>query len=155
MYDSSRRQKFIIVSTALPYIDFPTEDSDKYIEECPRKVQSGQDVSTKLAKVRELALNENSRSAYEDDPSLSTEDLLRHHDDSGIEMSPMKKDDSTEGEDFLERARKVSAIRSSFSTPERGKVRRPVASAIALRKPRASRPVPDWILSSWVSLQRL
>ncbi|XP_014485705.1 PREDICTED: uncharacterized protein LOC106750117 isoform X2 [Dinoponera quadriceps] len=86
------------------------KDSDKYVEKCPKKVQSDQNIATKFAKVREHALNESSRSAtglreYED-VALSTQDLLRHHEDSGIEMSPMKKDDNSEGEDFLERARK-------------------------------------------------
>lgn len=41
---------------------------------------------------------------------LSSQDLLRLHEDSGIEISSMKKDDNLEGEDFLERARKVSLI---------------------------------------------
>lgn len=47
-----------------------------------------------------------------EDVSLSSQDFLRRHEDSGIEMSPIKKDDNLEGEDFLERARKVSRIES-------------------------------------------
>lgn len=87
-------------------IDFSTDDSEKYIEKCPKKMQPN--VCTKLTKVREHTLNERSGFREYEDAALSTQDLLRHHEDSGIEMSPMKKDDNSEGEDFLERARKVS-----------------------------------------------
>jgi len=48
---------------------------------------------------------------YEDVP-LSSQELLQHHEDSGIEISSIKKDDNLEGEDFLERARKVSSNRA-------------------------------------------
>lgn len=74
------------------------KDSEKYIEKCPRGIQSDQNATAKFTKVREHALTESSRAALREheEPSLSTQELLRHHEDSGIEMSPMKKDDNSE-----------------------------------------------------------
>lgn len=65
-------------------------------------------MTTKLTKIRDHTLNESSHSNVREYEDASLQDLLRHHEDSGIDMSPMKKDDNLEGEDFLERARKVS-----------------------------------------------
>lgn len=53
-------------------------------------------------------MNESSRSNLKEYEDVSSQDLLRHHEDSGIDMSPIKKDDNLEGDEFLERARKVS-----------------------------------------------
>ncbi|XP_067210497.1 uncharacterized protein zormin isoform X3 [Linepithema humile] len=71
-------------------------------------IQPDENVTTKLTKIREHTLNETSRSDLKEyeDVSMSSQDFLRRHEDSGIEMSPIKKDDNLEGEDFLERARK-------------------------------------------------
>ncbi|XP_033332507.2 uncharacterized protein LOC117223969 isoform X2 [Megalopta genalis] len=38
--------------------------------------------------------------------TLTLKEYTRHHEDSGIEMSPTKREDSLEGQDFLEKARK-------------------------------------------------
>jgi len=75
-------------------------------------VQADQNIATKLTKIRKHVMNGNTCSnlrEYEDVP-LSSQELLQHHEDSGIEIASMKKDDNLEGEDFLERARKVSLI---------------------------------------------
>lgn len=64
-------------------------------------------------------LNDSSRSDLREYEDISSQDLLRHHEDSGIDMSPVKKDDNLEGEDFLERARKVSLGSRSFFMIER------------------------------------
>lgn len=62
--------------------------------------------------------------------TLSTQhSLMRHHEDSGIEMSPMKKDDNLEGDDFLERARKVSPLAPSIGERRRKYIRRPITIA--------------------------
>ncbi|XP_072764140.1 uncharacterized protein [Anoplolepis gracilipes] len=85
-------------------LDLSQCKSEKYISKYPKKIQSDQCYTTKLAKIRDHTLNESSNlREYED---KSSQDLLRHHEDSGIDMSPVKKDDNFEGEDFLERARK-------------------------------------------------
>lgn len=55
------------------------------------------------------------------DITLSLKEYTRHHEDSGIEMSPTKKEDCLEGQDFLERARKVSSIEDSSMNGERNK----------------------------------
>ncbi|KAM0731550.1 SEC14 domain and spectrin repeat-containing protein 1 [Formica fusca] len=68
------------------------KESEKYGDRCSKKIQSDQYITR--SDLRE----------YED---VSSQDLLRHHEDSGIDMSPMKKDDNLESEDFLERARKL------------------------------------------------
>lgn len=65
-------------------------------------------MTTKLTKIRDHTLNESSRSNLREYEDASLQDLSRYHEDSGIDMSPMKKEDNLEGEDFLERARKVS-----------------------------------------------
>ncbi|XP_011705984.1 PREDICTED: uncharacterized protein LOC105461199 isoform X2 [Wasmannia auropunctata] len=86
----------------------PFNESKNYISKSLKKMQSDQNIATKLTKIREYMLNEGTCSnlrEYED-VSLSPQDLLQHHEDSGIEMSSIKKDDNLEGEDFLERARK-------------------------------------------------
>lgn len=44
------------------------------------------------------------------DMTLFLKEYTRHHEDSGIEMSPTKKEETLEGQDFLENARKVSSI---------------------------------------------
>ncbi|XP_054013283.1 titin isoform X3 [Hylaeus anthracinus] len=59
------------------------------------------------------------------DMTLSLKEYTRHHEDSGIEMSPTKKEDSIEGQDFLERARKRRNTRmvdghDSMETMENG-----------------------------------
>ncbi|XP_050486180.1 titin isoform X2 [Bombus huntii] len=61
----------------------------------------------KFAKICEI--NQESRVIPADtskDISLSLKEYTRHREDSGIEMSPTKKDENLEGQDFLERARK-------------------------------------------------
>lgn len=76
-------------------------------------VQSDRNIGTKLTKIREHMLSGSTCSnlrEYEG-ASLSSQDLL-HHEDSGIEISSMKKDDNLE--DFLQRARKVSSIMSTI-----------------------------------------
>lgn len=83
------------------------KESEKYIGKSPKKIQSNQCMTTKLTKIRDHTLNESSRSNLREYEDASLQDLLRHHEDSGIDMSPMKKDDNLEGEDFLERARKL------------------------------------------------
>ncbi|KAL6428689.1 hypothetical protein ACFW04_007940 [Cataglyphis niger] len=82
------------------------KESEKYGDKCPKKIQSDQYITTKLTKIREHMLNDSSRSDLREYEDISSQDLLRHHEDSGIDMSPVKKDDNLEGEDFLERARK-------------------------------------------------
>ncbi|CAL1681894.1 unnamed protein product [Lasius platythorax] len=82
------------------------KESEQYIGKCPKKVQSDQYITTKLTKIREHTLNESSRSNLKEYEDVSSQDLLRHHEDSGIDMSPIKKDDNLEGDEFLERARK-------------------------------------------------
>jgi len=93
-----------------PVIDFSAEESEKYIGRCPKEAQLDQSITAKLAKIREHTLSDSSHSNLKEGVSLSSQDLSRHHEDSGIEMSPMKKDDNLEGEDYLERARKVSTV---------------------------------------------
>ncbi|XP_076636076.1 uncharacterized protein LOC143349064 isoform X2 [Colletes latitarsis] len=56
---------------------------------------------TKISESKEVEPRVSSK-----DISLSLKEYTRHHEDSGIEMSPTKKEDSLEGQDFLERARK-------------------------------------------------
>ncbi|XP_019884311.1 titin isoform X6 [Camponotus floridanus] len=83
------------------------KESEKYIGKCPtKKIQSDQCMTTKLTKIRDHTLNESSRSNLREYEDASLQDLSRYHEDSGIDMSPMKKEDNLEGEDFLERARK-------------------------------------------------
>lgn len=53
-------------------------------------------------------LNESSNLRDYEGASLSSQNLLGHHEDRGIEISSIRKDDNLEGEDFLEKARKVS-----------------------------------------------
>ncbi|XP_015434390.1 PREDICTED: LOW QUALITY PROTEIN: uncharacterized protein LOC107190151 [Dufourea novaeangliae] len=55
------------------------------------------------------------------DMTLSLKEYTRHHEDSGIEMSPTKRDDSLEGQDFLDKARKVSPIGGPSMNGERNK----------------------------------
>jgi hypothetical protein len=86
-------------------INFLIEESEKYIDKSPKIVQPDQNVTMKLTKMNGT-LHSDSKE-YEDVP-MSLQDILRRHEDSGIEMSPIKKDDNLEGEDFFERARKVS-----------------------------------------------
>nr|XP_033332552.1 uncharacterized protein LOC117223969 isoform X8 [Megalopta genalis] len=43
--------------------------------------------------------------------TLTLKEYTRHHEDSGIEMSPTKREDSLEGQDFLEKARKGGIAR--------------------------------------------
>lgn len=66
----------------------------------------------KFAKICEI--NQESRTIPVDtstkDIALSLKEYRRRHEDSGIEMSPTKKDENLEGQDFLEAARKVSSI---------------------------------------------
>ncbi|XP_043261539.1 uncharacterized protein LOC122402644 [Colletes gigas] len=65
--------------------------------------------SIKFTKICELKEEEKPRVSFGDgskDITLSLKEYTRHHEDSGIEMSPTKKEDSLEGQDFLERARK-------------------------------------------------
>lgn len=66
----------------------------------------------KFAKICEI--NQESRTISVDtsakDIALSLKEYRRRHEDSGIEMSPTKKDENLEGQDFLEAARKVSSI---------------------------------------------
>lgn len=74
----------------------------------------------KFAKICEI--NQESRVIPADtskDISLSLKEYTRHREDSGIEMSPTKKDENLEGQDFLERARKVSSIESSSMNGDR------------------------------------
>ncbi|KAL6428690.1 hypothetical protein ACFW04_007940 [Cataglyphis niger] len=87
-------------------LDLSQYKSEKYGDKCPKKIQSDQYITTKLTKIREHMLNDSSRSDLREYEDISSQDLLRHHEDSGIDMSPVKKDDNLEGEDFLERARK-------------------------------------------------
>ncbi|OAD58515.1 Muscle M-line assembly protein unc-89 [Eufriesea mexicana] len=64
----------------------------------------------KFAKICEI--NQESRIIPVDaskDIALSLKEYTRHHEDSGIEMSPTKKDENLEGQDFLERARKIQS----------------------------------------------
>ncbi|XP_076758852.1 uncharacterized protein LOC143428086 isoform X1 [Xylocopa sonorina] len=66
----------------------------------------------KFAKVCEI--NQETRAIPADtskDIALSLKEYTRHHEDSGIEMSPTKKEENLEGQDFLERARKNSVSR--------------------------------------------
>lgn len=103
----------LLLCTTLLLILFLTEESKNYIAKSSKNIQSNQNISTKLTKIREHTLNESTCSnlrEYEG-ATLSSQNLLRHHEDSGIEISSMKKDDNLEGEDFLERARKVSLIK--------------------------------------------
>lgn len=89
-------------------LDLPQyKESEKYIGKCPKKIQSDQCMTTKLTKIRDHTLNESSRSNLREYEDASLQDLSRYHEDSGIDMSPMKKEDNLEGEDFLERARKL------------------------------------------------
>ncbi|KAG7188140.1 hypothetical protein KM043_013361 [Ampulex compressa] len=44
------------------------------------------------------------------DISVLLKEITRQHEDSGIEMSPTKKEEQQEGQDFLETARKVSSV---------------------------------------------
>ncbi|XP_024868428.1 muscle M-line assembly protein unc-89-like isoform X5 [Temnothorax curvispinosus] len=84
----------------------PFKESKNYMGKNLKKVQSDQNIATKLTKNREHMLNESTCSnlkEYDGEP-LSSQDLLQHHEDSGIEISPIKKDDNSE--DFLEKARK-------------------------------------------------
>ncbi|XP_018338023.1 PREDICTED: titin-like isoform X4 [Trachymyrmex septentrionalis] len=70
-----------------------------------KKMQLDQNNATKI---REHVLNKSTCSnlkEYEDIP-LPSQNLLRHHEDSEIEISSMKKDDNLEDEDFLEKTRK-------------------------------------------------
>lgn len=85
------------------------EESEKYITKCPKYVQSDQNITTKFTN------NENSRSNLKEyeDVLLFSQDVSRHHEDSGIDMSPIKKDDNLEDDEFLEKARKVSPIENS------------------------------------------
>ncbi|XP_071560873.1 uncharacterized protein [Temnothorax nylanderi] len=85
----------------------PYKESKNYIGKNSKKVQSDQNIATKLTKIREHMLNESTCSNLKeyDGAPLSLQDLLQHHEDSGIEISsPIKKDDNSE--DFLEKARK-------------------------------------------------
>lgn len=93
--------------------NFSIEESEKYIGKSP-KIQSDQYITTKLTKLRDHTLNENLHSNLKEYEDISSHDLLRHHEDSGIDMSPIKKDDNLEGEEFLERARKVSLASQYF-----------------------------------------
>ncbi|CAL7935354.1 unnamed protein product [Xylocopa violacea] len=64
----------------------------------------------KFAKVCEI--NQETRAVPADaskDIALTLKEYTRHHEDSGIEMSPTKKEENLEGQDFLERARKISS----------------------------------------------
>lgn len=102
----------LIMLISLLLIPFLIEESKNYIDKSSKNVQSDQNNATTFTTIREHMLNENTCSnlrKYEGTP-LSSQNLLQHHEDSGIEISPIKKDDNLEGEDFLERARKVSLI---------------------------------------------
>ncbi|KYN22092.1 hypothetical protein ALC57_05510 [Trachymyrmex cornetzi] len=82
------------------------KESKNYTGKSSKKVQSDQNIATKI---REQVLNESTCSnlrEYEDIPLSSQNFLL--HEDSEIKISSMKKDDNLEGEDFLEKTRKVS-----------------------------------------------
>lgn len=100
----------LIILISLLLIRFLIE-SKNYIDKSSKDVQSDQNNATILTTIRDHMLNEGTCSnlrKYEAAP-MSSQNLLQHHEDSGIEIS-MKKDDNLEGEDFLERARKVSLI---------------------------------------------
>ncbi|KAL6255449.1 hypothetical protein P5V15_013784 [Pogonomyrmex californicus] len=77
---------------------FPFKESESYINKSLKKIQSDENITSKLMLNKSVCsdLRENEGAL------LSSQDLSRHHEDSGIEMSPIKK----ESEDFLERARK-------------------------------------------------
>ncbi|XP_018360288.1 PREDICTED: titin isoform X3 [Trachymyrmex cornetzi] len=80
------------------------KESKNYTGKSSKKVQSDQNIATKI---REQVLNESTCSnlrEYEDIPLSSQNFLL--HEDSEIKISSMKKDDNLEGEDFLEKTRK-------------------------------------------------
>ncbi|KAL0100113.1 hypothetical protein PUN28_019517 [Cardiocondyla obscurior] len=82
------------------------KESKSYDSESPKKIQLDQNVAMKLNIIRETpheSTNANVKE-YEDTP-LSSQSFLQHE-HSGIEMSSIKKNDTLEGEDFLERARK-------------------------------------------------
>lgn len=86
---------------------FLAEEPKNNIGKSSKKVQSDQNIATKI---REHVLDESTCSdlrEYEDIP-LSSQNLLRHNEDSEIKISSMKQDDNLEGEDFLEKTRKVS-----------------------------------------------
>ncbi|XP_076170517.1 uncharacterized protein LOC143148247 isoform X3 [Ptiloglossa arizonensis] len=61
---------------------------------------------TKIYEVKEEEKPRKTPAEASKDITLSLKEYTRHHEDSGIEMSPTKKDDGLEGQDFLERARK-------------------------------------------------
>ena len=85
---------------------FLTEEPKKYTSKSSKKVQSDQNIATKI---REHVLNESTCSnlrEYEDTP-LPSQNLLRHHEDNEIKISSMQKD-NLEGADFLEKTKKVS-----------------------------------------------
>ncbi|XP_018309581.1 uncharacterized protein [Mycetomoellerius zeteki] len=89
------------------HLDLPsfTEEPKNNIGKSSKKVQSDQNIATKI---REHVLDESTCSdlrEYEDIP-LSSQNLLRHNEDSEIKISSMKQDDNLEGEDFLEKTRK-------------------------------------------------
>lgn len=88
----------------------PFKESKNYIDKSSKKVQSNQNIATKLTKVREHTLNESTCSnlkEYKEGVLSSSKDFLQHHEDSGIEISSMKKNDNLEDEYFLEKARKL------------------------------------------------
>jgi len=101
----------LIIFTSLLLILFLTDESKNYIDKSSKKVQADQNIATKLTKIRKPIMNGNtcSNSREYGNVPLSSQELL-HHENSGIEISSMKKNDNLEGEDFLERARKVSLI---------------------------------------------
>ncbi|XP_012061613.1 PREDICTED: uncharacterized protein LOC105624873 [Atta cephalotes] len=80
------------------------KEPKKYTGKSSKKVQSDQNIATKI---REHVLNESTCSnlkEYEDTP-LPSQNLLRHYEDSEIKISSMQKD-NLEDEDFLEKTRK-------------------------------------------------
>ncbi|XP_076385572.1 uncharacterized protein LOC105662897 isoform X4 [Megachile rotundata] len=64
--------------------------------------------SIKFTKICELSQEEKPRMVPDTsrDITLFLKEYTRHHEDSGIEMSPTKKEETLEGQDFLEKARK-------------------------------------------------
>ncbi|XP_026674575.1 muscle M-line assembly protein unc-89 isoform X5 [Ceratina calcarata] len=84
----------------------PKSDSYSRRDELSTKTNDGERV-IKFARACEI--NQESRAIPVDtskEITLSLKEYTRHHEDSGIEMSPTKREENLEGQDFLEKARK-------------------------------------------------